>query len=65
MKTFQLSKVINSYGSVETNMLFQHVKQLEAMDMVYTSQLEQTYIKGYCQKKCMPLAQSQKKLGVL
>ena len=42
MKTFQLSKVINSYGSVETNMLFQHVKQLEAMDMLYTSQLEQT-----------------------
>ena len=33
MKSFQLF--------VEINMLFQHVKQLEAMDM-YTSQLEQT-----------------------
>ena len=41
MKTFQLSKV-TLIGSVETNMLEQHVKQLEAMDMLYTSQLEQT-----------------------
>ena len=36
MKTFQLFSRL-----VEINMLFQHVKQLEAMDM-YTSQLEQT-----------------------
>ena len=39
MKTFQLSKVINSYW-ISGNK--QHVKQLEAMDMLYTSQLEQT-----------------------
>ena len=36
MKTFQLFSRL-----VEVNMLFQHVKQLEAMDM-YTNQLKKT-----------------------
>ena len=52
MKTFQLFSRL-----VEINMLFQHVKQLEA----YVHKSTGTDNKGVLpKKKCMPLAQPQK-----